>query len=93
MFQCKLCLGLHKTKEDLLTHYGVLHCEDSLQYKVIPLGSEEEEGEADEEDASDVNMESEVEMNSDGAALDETGGVFNFLLTLQVTLFNSFLQL
>lgn len=42
LFKCRLCSGLHKSKDDLYTHYGVLHQNDSLQYKVVPLGMEDE---------------------------------------------------
>lgn len=37
LFKCKLCGGLHKTKDDLLVHYGILHRNDSLQYKVCSV--------------------------------------------------------
>ena len=73
MFQCKLCCGLHKTKEDLLTHYGVLHCDDSLQYQVILQGSEE--AEQDDDDVSDPNMEAEVELSEEGASQDDNGKI------------------
>ena len=53
LFQCKLCQGLHKTKDDLMTHYGVLHKDDSLQYKVVPLGAEEDEEEEGSEEADE----------------------------------------
>ena len=66
LFQCRLCSGLHKTKDDLMTHYGVLHKNNSLQYKVVPLGAEDD----DDDDSDD-----EEEVDAGDAAVEEQAGM------------------
>ena len=62
LFQCRLCSGLHKTKDDLLVHYGVLHQNDPLQYKVVPLGAEDDD---DDSQSGSGEMSHDQEQSSE----------------------------
>ena len=42
LFECSLCDGLHQTHQDLVTHYGVLHRLDTLQYRVVPMTKDDD---------------------------------------------------
>ena len=46
-----------------MIHYGVLHQNDSLQYKVVPLGAEEEEEDDDDEEDMEDGL---IQLNEPG---------------------------